>query len=527
MRFTFGVKLGAIAALALALRLLGTEWGRPYAYNFDEPFVLKPALRIVESGDPNPHFFRYPSLLIYLESIVVAANNTFGDMPLSVPNDPSYGPQDLYPETWPALFGGRHLVAALGTLGVVAVALVARATGGPTAGLFAALALALFPLHAEHSHYLTTDVPAVTFLTLALAAFLNRSTLGGTILAGIAAGMAVATKYTAGAVIGLLALLIAAETGARPRPLLVRIGVLCLAAFAAFAATTPYAFLDMRGFFSDVGMVKAHYTSGHLGAEGTANWSWYLTRLYQDGLGGVGLTLLCGGGLLVVWNALQRSVGAHPARPERSRRPYVALALLAAAVLWFCWLGSVRVRFERNLLPAVVLACAAAGHGWAALLETLQARKPNVSRVVGALLFIALLAPASITGRIVAQLRSADTRTVAEQWIERTLPHGSSIVREEYTPQPDGSRYRVRYVWSLAVQDTSEYARAGVEYLVASRAIYWRILNDSEPQMQAMAERYKHMFLLPRAASFAPGPNVSGPVIDILEVPHAADDRDE
>ena len=527
MRFGFWAKLATVTALGFALRLLGTDWGEPYAYHFDEPFVLKPALRMVENGDPNPHFFRYPSLLIYLESIVVAANNVLGDMPLEVPNDPSYGPQDLYPETWPALYGGRHLVAAFGALGIFAVALVARATGGATAGIFAAFALAAFPLHVEHSHYLTTDVPAATFLTFALAALLTGPGGFGTLLAGVAAGLAMSTKYTAGAVLVLLVPIIAAETRARPRILFSQIGLMSLAMFGAFVATTPYALLDTHAFLSDVGIVKAHYTGGHLGAEGAANWSWYLARLYQQGLGGAGLVLLVGGGLLAAWDAVRGSARAHDHRSAVSHRPFVALTLFAAAVLWFCWLGSVRVRFERNLLPAVVLACASAGHGWAVLLDRVRAWKPIAAKILGVLLLAAVVAPATLTTRIITGLRSADTRTLAVQWIEKNLPPGSSIVREEYTPQPDGRRYRVRYVWSLAVQNASDYARNGVEYLIASQGIYGRILNDPEPQMRAMAERYQRMFLFRRVASFAPGQNVSGPAIDVFEVPHAADDTDE
>jgi hypothetical protein len=106
--------LGTIAVAALALRLAGTQWGKPYAYHFDEPFIVKPALRIADSGDLNPHFFRYPSLLIYVEAAIARANHVLGAMPLDVPRGAAYGPSDLGTWTWPALAGGRHAVAALG-----------------------------------------------------------------------------------------------------------------------------------------------------------------------------------------------------------------------------------------------------------------------------------------------------------------------------------------------------------------------------------------------------------------------------
>src|SRR5262245_43496585 len=102
-RAVFSSAVGAIAVCALALRLVGAEWGKPYAYHFDEPFILKPALHIVDTGDLDPHFFRYPSLMIYIEAAIAAGNHAIAGMPLAVPEGPEYGPSDLGTWTWPAL----------------------------------------------------------------------------------------------------------------------------------------------------------------------------------------------------------------------------------------------------------------------------------------------------------------------------------------------------------------------------------------------------------------------------------------
>jgi len=156
------------------------------------------------------------------------------------------------------------------------------------------------------------------------------------------------------------------------------------------------------------------------------------------------------------------------------------------------------------------------------VIDATRARNRHLGGAVVAIFLIAMIGPARVSAALVAKLRSEDTRTVAARWAESQLAPGASIVREEYTPQLDARQFRVRYVWSLAVNDEAEYARQDIEYLIASQAIYGRILNEPQPQLQAMADRYRRMFLLPRVATFTPGPGVNGPVIEVLEVRHGA-----
>ena len=46
--------------------------GETMAFNVDEVLVMDPTLRVVESGDPNPHYFNYPSLYIYTSAAFIA-----------------------------------------------------------------------------------------------------------------------------------------------------------------------------------------------------------------------------------------------------------------------------------------------------------------------------------------------------------------------------------------------------------------------------------------------------------------------
>jgi hypothetical protein len=60
--------LSLVLCIAYFLRIFGIKLGLPYPWAFDEPFVMHTALRILKTGDYNPHFFNYPSLIIYLHT---------------------------------------------------------------------------------------------------------------------------------------------------------------------------------------------------------------------------------------------------------------------------------------------------------------------------------------------------------------------------------------------------------------------------------------------------------------------------
>ncbi|HEX6464288.1 MAG TPA: hypothetical protein VFZ98_07545, partial [Vicinamibacterales bacterium] len=51
-----------ILMTAAAARLWHLRAGVPYGVEVDEPFVVDHALRILRTGDWNPHVFNYPSL---------------------------------------------------------------------------------------------------------------------------------------------------------------------------------------------------------------------------------------------------------------------------------------------------------------------------------------------------------------------------------------------------------------------------------------------------------------------------------
>src|SRR5262245_5828184 len=59
-----------VLAAALVARVLRCSSGLPYLHEWDEPQTAGTALRIMKTGDYNPHFFNYGSLTIYLNLFV-------------------------------------------------------------------------------------------------------------------------------------------------------------------------------------------------------------------------------------------------------------------------------------------------------------------------------------------------------------------------------------------------------------------------------------------------------------------------
>ena len=70
--------LVVILAVALAARCWYLTAGVPHAVGIDEPQVVNRALRILQTGDWNPHLFDYPTLVIYFHAAVAILRFLWG-----------------------------------------------------------------------------------------------------------------------------------------------------------------------------------------------------------------------------------------------------------------------------------------------------------------------------------------------------------------------------------------------------------------------------------------------------------------
>src|SRR5439155_1169636 len=162
--------LGALLALAAALRALGIQYGLPFGnlLNPDEQSIVPRAWKLVHGGGGDPHWFDYPTLLMYVNAPFQAWQN-----------EPSY-------------LTARIVGVVLATASIAAAWwLGRRAFGTTSAGLVAAAAVGVCTIHVAYSHAAVTDVP----LTLGVGASLALLVSGRLELAGVAIGLAIGFKY--------------------------------------------------------------------------------------------------------------------------------------------------------------------------------------------------------------------------------------------------------------------------------------------------------------------------------------------
>ena len=294
------VALAAILAGAAALRLVGVGYGLPFPLlSPDEQSIVPRAWKMVHGGGLDPHWFDYPSLLLYLLAPFQAWEH-----------QPSY-------------LAARLVVVVL-ALGAVAAAwwLGSRAYG-ETAGAIAAVAVAVATTEVAYSRMAVTDVP----LTLGVTASLALLVSGRIELGGLAAGLATSFKYP-----GIFLLVPLAVAGYRqPR----RLALGLAAAAAAFCATSPFFVAHFGSAVNNAYHVQKLARQGWLGFEHDhAAPIEFLSRLWE-GLGP--MLLVCGLGLVL-------------ALTHRRRTDLILASFVLVYFLDLCMLGA---HYDRYVLPLV------------------------------------------------------------------------------------------------------------------------------------------------------------------------------
>src|SRR6478672_1261362 len=297
-----GTALAAILAGAAAIRLVGIQYGLPFGnlLNPDEESIVPRAWKLVHGGGGDPHWFDYPTLLMYV-------------------NAPFQAWQDQ-----PSYLTAR-IVGVVLALAAIAAAwwLGRRAYGTPSAGVVAAAVVAVCTIEVAYSRPAVTDVP----LTLAVGVALALMVSGRIELAGLAVGLATGFKYPG---VFLLVPLVFASWR-----LWNRLAVGVLLAVVGFLASSPFVLVHRGQAWHAMRRVQQLARDGWLGFEHdhTAPVAFAL-RLW-DGLGPVLVVCLLG---LVV--ALVR----------RSRTD---LILGSFVVVYFLDLLTLRAHYGRYVLPMV------------------------------------------------------------------------------------------------------------------------------------------------------------------------------
>lgn len=399
-----------ILAVSAFLRFWGLKWGLPnnlheYSYHPDEFLTIGAAFAIAYLGHFwNPSFYNYPSLYLYLSAAAIVACTSVVRAQLS--------PALVY-------LCGRCVSAAMGTLAVVAVSWAGSVLYDKRVGLLAGTILCVAPLHVQHSHFATVDVPSTLFIALALGFAGSIYRHGHTkdyILAGLMAGFAAGTKYNAGLVVlsPIAAHFLRSDlrgSYSRLRGLVV-IGV---SAIAAFIFSTPGCLLDTQRFIHGLHYELLHSASGHgLVFAGTGNGFTY--TFWHSLVPGLGIALAC---LFVI------SLVAAAIARDRS-----ALTIGAFVLPYLVAISASQVRFARYILP--LLPGIAILVAWTVVAGRDKLCNTGLLRKLGRASLLTLCSIGVVIALITSlslnlALSSEDPRDKAARWIFANIPKGATI----------------------------------------------------------------------------------------------------
>ncbi len=326
------VVLVLVLLLAAGLRVWHLNFGLPALNDPDEPIFIMTALDMLREGRLNPGWFGHPAtLLFYLLALVIVAVAAIGTAIGAWADGPGFVAA-VFADPAVAVLPMRATMAALGVASVYLTYRLGRSIAGPTTGLIAALLLAVNPLHVELSQVIRTDMLATVLMSWSLLHAL-AITRGGTtrndIWAGIAAGLACATKWPA---ILVLIAPISAKITRKSLPIAPAIAI------ATLLIASPYLLLDWPTVVRDL---TGEARPIHLGATGhgfLGNLWWYITTPLARSITWPGIALA--------------TLGAFTLRRDAAITllPFAALFLIALAAQSLVW-----ERWFVPLLPVIAI----------------------------------------------------------------------------------------------------------------------------------------------------------------------------
>jgi hypothetical protein len=449
-RHAFALVLVLVAAMGV--RAADVRASLPYPRHLDETTWANIALRILRTGDWNPHRFRKPSLPVYLmvggfsvglvRAELAGEATSARDLGTSASNYylvPSSAeiPKDLF---------ALASVLALGLAGVIGY----RMTKEPAVlWLTPLLASASASFYRFSWSYMNVDIIGAFFALLTVAYLVKQavrevpegSERGGyrvAVTSGILAGLTVGSKYNLFPVLVPCVLWFFFYDRRSFISFVLRCTVVGATSFATFLATTPYAVLDFRSFYFDLMKEAHHYATGHPGATvkaGLPMFATYLEHFWENFGAFPFLLALVGAGLLI-------------------RRDYrLAIVAYSYPVVFVAYMSMQSVFFERNVVAAhlfVALSLASAivlGPGLVS--RAVSRRRPSLSepRVflatrVAVVVLVLLGLPWGRTASAYSSGR--DPRNQAAEWVLENVPKGATVLVDRDL-EMDARSLRSRY----------------------------------------------------------------------------------
>jgi len=425
------VALSLLMVLAAALRFYGLAWGAPYYhFHIDEHFVFVGAERLrvgMRAAAESQKFFMYGPLPMHLlNGVVWLFQRIHPPLVLTAFHD-----QVIY------MVMGRAISAAFGTATVFLAFLIGRRVSSPLGGILAAALLATTVIHIAESHSFRVDVTMLFFATLAWLFALRIAEEGRPrdyLVAGLAAGAAIGSKYSAAFIFGVVALAHvvnprrpSAWNDARGWLQWTARGLSALAAsVAVFVVVNPMAFLYFAKFRQDVqeqivnpvvtGAVRPIFMAQFTDVQ--PQLYWLTTNFWWS----FGPALEIWGLLGILWLVWPRG------RVTAVAAGYPVLYMLTAA--------GTKTPMARYTLPLAPAFAVAAGAFSDALL-----RRPRLRAAAMAATAIVVAATGFYALAYMNIYRSTDARLAASSYLAANVPAGARVLVEPSHGIPPTGKY--------------------------------------------------------------------------------------
>jgi len=511
--------LRGMILLAIFINFVGLM---PNIRHPDEPPLHEDSIKLVveavSHGDFNPHTYKYGTINYYFHAIfyfpilisgyfVYTVNTLVSSSFLArpIPFSEYYLAQMGWSKA--LLFGvGRGVTALFGLGNVVLTYLIGKKLFGKKVGILGAFFLAIAPLHARDSHYITTDVPFLFFLLLALLYLIKvvkRGKFNDYALAGLFSGISIAIRFFPVVIVPYsvaMFLIFGRQKRWFPKML---VGVIFV--FVGLFVGVPFLFLDQNGpaqFMADLEKYALPWYSTPLsvyvfslgsylasgGKESLVplatiwpkNFRPYLVSYtFFKGFGVFGSIAALGGLLLVVI--------------KRSKMVLLFLSTPLFVTVYSSYY--LRVMYERVMIPVLPFMAILAAYSVLEFSRLFRKRqKIVVVSVVALLSFISLWM--STTSSL--SCGQAAIHTQSEKYIEASIPPDVSIAdlpSVSFPGSPEFGAVKLIEMFPEYLLSLEESRAAGAEYAFvnASRLEYdtYAFFNEffvSDPQL------YKNSF---------------------------------
>lgn len=408
-----------ILALGAVLRLPALRSGWPYFSYVDEGHVVQTVVGLLERNGWDPQWYGYPSLPIY---VIAGLGRALGPIyawthghPLQV--DLIRMPGGYYDLAEPAAL---LMVARLATLafalGIIVLAgLLARRGAGQAAGYYAAFLAAVLPALVIRSSIVIVDTYATFFVLLALlsVSYVTDAKHRGwfAVLAGVASGLALSSKYNASLVLlAVITTILLSRTTWRGR--LTSAALAVSAAAIGAVLSMPALILRTTQVLASIERQSKHYALDAIGsfwkqAIFRAEWD---QPLEHPEVGLVFVVLAFAGLVLAVAD-------------KRTMRLAWGWTIFIAGTLAIV----LQYQFQpfRNLLPVAALGCVLVALLLAWARERL--RRPRLFDLAAVVVVTILYAP-PLTEYARNRLTVVDSRVQAIEQLARTDLRGGAIV---------------------------------------------------------------------------------------------------